>query len=131
MRSTFLFSCIMALISDFTIFFIFQIFIFIFFFINITDCCIFVWSCCSFLNNFIFLFLKPIIFIAYCLKDSQNFFIQTLSWHTSCLFPMLLNEKVVDIEKPDGICFLALAVDEFLGLFLYSSILSIIQLRST
>ena len=44
---------------------------------------------------------------------------------------MLLNEKVVDIEKPDGICFLALAVDGFLGLFLHSSVFSIIQLRST
>ena len=41
---------------------------------------------------------------------------------------MLLNENIVDIEKPDGICLLTFVVDEFLGLFLHLSIFSIIHL---
>ena len=44
---------------------------------------------------------------------------------------MLLNEDIVDIEKPDGICSLNFGVDEFSGLFLHPSIFSIIQSRST
>ena len=44
---------------------------------------------------------------------------------------MLQNEDTVDIEKPDRICRLTFAVDEFSGLFLKSSIFSIIHLRST
>ena len=43
---------------------------------------------------------------------------------------MLLNEDIVDIEKPDGICLLTFVVDEFSGLFLYPSIFSITHLRS-
>ena len=35
---------------------------------------------------------------------------------------MLLNEDIVDIEKPDGICSLNIVVDEFSGLFLHKSI---------
>ena len=46
-----------------------------------------------------FFFLKLIIFI------------QSLPLHKSCLFFMFLNEDIVDIEKPDGICSLAFAVD--------------------
>ena len=30
---------------------------------------------------------------------------------------MLLNEDIADIEKPDGLCSLTFAVDEFSGLF--------------
>ena len=39
-------------------------------------------------------------------------------------FSMLLND-VVDIEKPDEICFSTFVVDEFSGLFLHPSIFSI------
>ena len=49
--------------------------------------------CCSFVNNF-----------KSSLKDSHNFFIQSLPLYTSCLFSMLLNEDIVDTEKPDAIC---------------------------
>ena len=38
------------------------------------------------------------------LQDSQNFFMQSLPLHTSRLFSMLLNDDIVDIEQPDGIC---------------------------
>ena len=43
---------------------------------------------------------------------------------------MLLNEDVVDIEKPDGICLLTFVVDQFLGLLLHPSIFSITLSRS-
>ena len=40
---------------------------------------------------------------------------------------MILNEDVVDIEKPDGIYSLNFDVDEFSELFLHPSIFSIIH----
>ena len=43
---------------------------------------------------------------------------------------MLLNEDIVEIKNPDGICSLTFVVDEFSGLFLHPSILSIIHSRS-
>ena len=49
-------------------------------------------------------FLKLIIFIECSLKNSQDFFMQSLPLYTSCLFSMLLNEEFADIERPDGIC---------------------------
>ena len=50
-----------------------------------------------------FLFLKLIIFIACSLKYSQNFFMQSLPLYALCLFSLLLNDDVVDIEKPEVI----------------------------
>ena len=111
MRSTSTFPCIMTMITNFMIVFIFQIFIFKFI-------------------NLIFFFLKLIIFIACSLKNSQNFFIQSLPLYISCLFSMLLKEDIVDTEKPDGICYLTFVVDEFSGLFLHPSIFSIIHSKS-
>ena len=64
-----------------------------------------------------FFFLKSIISIACFLKDSQNLFMKTLPLYTSCLFSMLLNDDIVDIEKPDGICSLTFVVNEFLWIF--------------
>ena len=43
---------------------------------------------------------------------------------------MLLNEDIVDTEKPDGICCLNFVVDEFSGLLLHPSIFSVIHSRS-
>ena len=43
---------------------------------------------------------------------------------------MLLNEDIVDIEKPDGICSLTFVEDEFSELNLNPSIFSIIHSRS-
>ena len=79
-------------------------------------------SCCSFVKNFIILFLKLIIVIACSLKNPQNFFMQSVPPYTSCLFSMLLNDDIVDNEKPNGICSLTFVVDEFSGLFLHPSI---------
>ena len=43
---------------------------------------------------------------------------------------MLLNDDIVDIEKPDGICSLTFVEDEFSGLFLHPSIFPVIHSRS-
>ena len=85
--------------------------------------------CSSFVNNLFFFFLKLIIFIACFLKNSLNFFIQSLPLYTLCLFCMLLNEDILDIEKPDGICSLLFLADKFSGLFLHPLIFSIIHSR--
>ena len=42
-----------------------------------------------------------------------------------CLFFMLLNGDIIDIEKLDEICSLTFALDEFSRLFLHTSIFSI------
>ena len=76
------------------------------------------------ITSLFFFFPKLIIFFAYSFKDSQNFFIQSLPLHRSCLFPMLLNEDIVDIEKSDEICSLIFVLDDFSGLFLHPSVFS-------
>ena len=45
-----------------------------------------------------------ISFIMCSHKDSENVFMQLLPLHTSCLFSMLLNDDIADIETSDGIC---------------------------
>ena len=40
---------------------------------------------------------------------------------------MVLNEDIVDTEKPDGICSRTFVADKFEGLFLHSSFLLNIQ----
>ena len=75
-----------------------------------------------------FFFFKLIIFIACSLKNSQNFFIQSLPLYKSCVFSMLLKKDVA--EKPDGICSLTFHVDEFSGLLLHSPMFSIVNSRS-
>ena len=59
-----------------------------------------------------FLFLKLIVFIERSLENSQNFFMQSLPLYTSCLFSMLLNEDILEIEKPDGILSFTFVVDK-------------------
>ena len=44
---------------------------------------------------------------------------KSLPLYTSCQFSMLLNDDIVDIEKPNGICLATFVVDEFLGLLFY------------
>ena len=53
-----------------------------------------------------------------------------LPLYKSCLFSMLLNDDVVNIEKPDRICWVTFVVDKFSGLFLRPSIFSNIHRRS-
>ena len=130
MRSTYIFPCIMAMISNFAIFYLahirFQICLYrynrLLHFHIITAALLLITS--------FFLFLKLIIFIVCSLKKLQNFFMQSLLLYTSCLFSMLLNDDIVDIEKPDGICSLTFVVDEFSALFLHPSIFFIKHSRS-
>ena len=55
---------------------------------------------------------------------------QSLALYKSCLFSILLNEDVVDIKEPNGICSLTYVVVAFSGLFLHPSVFSIIHSRS-
>ena len=122
----------MATISNFTIFFIFHIFIFKFFFTNITDFFFhFHMAPAAFLlATSFFCFMKLIISNACSLTDSQNVFVYSLPLYTSCVFSMLLNNDIVDTEKPHGISSRAFVVDEFSGLFLLPSIFSIKHSKS-
>ena len=43
---------------------------------------------------------------------------------------MLLNDDIVDVEKPNGICSPTLVVDEYSGLFLHPSVFPIKISRS-
>ena len=72
----------------------------------------------AFFVNFFF-FLKLIIYSASSLKDSQNLFIQPLRLYTSCLSSMLLNDDIIDTEKPDRVCYPTFNVNQFSGLFLH------------
>ena len=72
------------------------------------------------LINYFFFFLKLIIINAY----SHNFFMQSLPLYISYLFFMLLQEDILDIEKPDKICLFTFTVDEFSGSFLHPWIFS-------
>ena len=55
---------------------------------------------------------------------------QSLTLSTSCLFSILLQDDIVDIEKPDGICLFIFVADKFSGLFLHPSVFFIIHSRS-
>ena len=58
-----------------------------------------------------FFFLKLIIFIAYSLKNPQNFFMQSLPLHTSSSFSMLLGSDIEGIEKHDELCSLIFVLE--------------------
>ena len=49
---------------------------------------------------------------------------QSLVPYTSWLFSMLLNDNIVDIEKPDEACSSTFIVDDLSGLFIHPSIFS-------
>ena len=48
-------------------------------------------------------------------------FFMIYGMYSSSVFSMFLNEDVVDIKKPDGICLLTFVVDEFSSLVLHPS----------
>ena len=50
---------------------------------------------------------------------------QCVLLYPSCLFSKPLNDDIVDIEKPDGICSLNLVADDFSGFFLHPPIFPI------
>ena len=69
------------------------------------------------------------MFFACSLKDSKNFFIKSLLLYISFLLSVLLNEDIVDIQKP-GIFSPTFVVNELSGLFLHPSIFSLKHSRS-
>ena len=94
-----IFTCIVKMISNFTIFFIFNIFIFKLFCTNIAKFAFSYDSCCSFANNLTFFVFK--INSLHCSPtDSQFSCMQSLLLHT-CFFSVSLNDDIVDLEKPD------------------------------
>ena len=97
--STSMFPSIMAMVPSFKIFFIFSISIFKFFFINTTIFAFWHDFCCLFVDEFISFFKKIIISIMCSLKDSQNFFMQSLPLYKSCLFSMLVNGDIGDLME--------------------------------
>ena len=69
--------------------------------------------------------MKLIIFIPCTLKDSRKSFMQSLCLYTLWLFSMPLNDDIVDIEKPDGLCSLTFVADDFSRLLLHPPIFTI------
>ena len=125
--------CIMTIIPNFTIFLIFSIFKFNFFFFFCTCNNFLAFSFdfyCSFINNFMFFFLKLINFIVCSLKNLRIYFMQSLPLYTSYLFDMFLNGDIAVIEKVDGIYSTTFVLDEFAELFCPPSIFWIKHLRS-
>ena len=78
LKSTAPFTSIMAWVFNFTITFIFCVYLFGLLF----D------SYCSFVNSITFFFSKLIVFTACSVKDSQNFFIEFSHLYALCLFPI-------------------------------------------
>ena len=95
MLSTSTFSCIMTMISDFTMFFISK----------------YLFSSFS-LQCEIFLYLHTIpaallLIISFFSKINYvHCVFSSVPLHTSCLFYKLLSEDIIDLEKPDGILLL-------------------------
>ena len=54
---------------------------------------------------------------------------ESLPLYTSCLFSMLLDDDVLDIEKLDGICSRIFFIDQLSGLILRRSIFSITHFK--
>ena len=63
-------------------------------------------------------------------KGFTNFFMKPLPLYISYLFLMLLNDKIVDIEKTDGTYLAYFVVDDFSGLFSHPSIFPIKHSKS-
>ena len=115
MRSTSIFLCITTIVSKF-VFFLSFTYLFSFFSYKYNRFLHFhmILSPLLLITSFFPIF-KKFIFIVCSLKCSQNAFIQFLPLYTACLFSMLLNGDIVDIEKRDGICWLTFVVDKFSG----------------
>ena len=64
------------------------------------------------------------------MKIHKKIFVQSLPLYTSCLFSISLNDNIVDIEKPYGICSFSSAEDDFSGLFLHPPLFTIKDPRS-
>ena len=90
MCSAFIFSCIMTMISNFLIFFIFQIFIYKY------DRLLFCKTCFFFGNNFV-LFLKKTLSALHAVLRIHNFFDTIFAYIYIILILILVNENIVDV----------------------------------
>ena len=76
-------------------------------------------------------FLFKIKYLHYLFSQGfTNLFYAIFTSITLCLFSMLLNDDIVDIENADRICWLTFNVEKLSRLFLHSSIFSIIHSQS-
>ena len=98
--------CIMKMISNFTIFFIFQIFIFIFevLLANIRFLNFHMILAALLLITSFFFILKSIIFIGCSIVSHKTFSCIVYFYTYHAYHIILLKEDIVDIEKRDGIC---------------------------
>ena len=118
---TSMFTCIVAMISTFSVIYALESFFKILFpQIQHTFA-----SWCDFNSSIVngskFFFSKPVLLFERCLKDVQNFFIQSFSWSEICLSSMRSNPQIVDIEYLEGICSPIFVVAEFSELFAHTS----------
>ena len=88
-------------------------------------------SCCLFVKFIIFFISKLFIFIAWSLKDSQTFLMQSSPLFTSCLFLIPSDVHLVDIDYTQGIRSLTYVVDDFSKSFFHPSINLIKDLKSS
>ena len=128
MSNTSIFRCIMTIVPNFTIIFIFSMFVFKSLCTNVTICLHF--DIVFAVQTIFFFLLKFNYPIACSLKDPQNLFMQSLPLYTLNLFSILSNDDIVDIEKLGEICSPTFVVGEFSRLFLLPSIFSIKHSRS-
>ena len=68
---------------------------------------------------------KLSIFVAFSLKDIQNFFMQSSSLFTPRFFSIPLHFHIVEIEYPQGLSFPTFAANNFSELLFHSSIILI------
>ena len=121
MRSASIFPCMMEMIFNFTIFLIFFIFIFKFFFANKTYFWFSYISCSSFVNNFVFFFAKLSLY-----RAILRIFIELFHANFTSVYIMLMfyafKWRNCRHWNPDEICLPTFVVDEFSGLFLHPPI---------
>ena len=120
MCRAFIFTCVMTIASNLSIIFIFSKL----FFINVTRCCIMMWFY-FFVNSNIFLIPKWITFAACSLRQLKNFFMHYFLKYKVCLFSILVNTYIGDIEYPQERCLSIFLVEYFCGLFVHTFIFPI------
>ena len=100
MSSTSIFYCIITIVPNLEILFICSVFICKYFITNTTNVWVFSWVLILFVNNFIFFLFKiNYLYWARSLKDSQNFFIQSLPLYTCAYFLCLLMTILQTLEN--------------------------------
>ena len=113
MWRTSLFTCKIAMVSNFLVIFIFSKPLWESFSVDVT--CTHILCYCSFfsVNGNILLFSKLITFVACSLKEVQNFFIQSWPKYIVTLFSILSKPQIIDIEYVHEIISACFVVEDF------------------